>query len=338
LSEKIEWAVKLADISAEKRQWLWEPRIPSGELTLIAGIQGIGKSMVLVDILARVTTGRRWPDGKECQPGSIVLLPAEDSLTTTIRPRFEAACADIDKVVIVRGAPNRKIKDKLLPFDLGRDLPCLIELAMTRKDIRVIAIDPVGSYLGDIDVHRENFVRNVMYSLRAELAEKFGIAVVGIVHLKKGGMEESALSRILGSVAFTATARTVWGVAQDNDDPDRKLFIPMKHNLSAKATSGMEFFIISSKNGEGAVKWGGKIDVLAEEAMIDTGMRPQVQREKAKKMLIQLLKGGPKSANEVIEEIGSKDISLGTIKSAKKDLKVKSIKQPNGQWVWILPK
>jgi len=331
------WAVSLSTIETKPREWFWEPRIPAGELTLIAGIQGIGKSILIIDMLSRITTGKFWPDGKKCLEGTAVLLPAEDNLSSTIRPRFDAAKADVDKVMIVRGAPKPGKKDKLLPFDLGRDLPHLVHLAQSVDDIRAIAIDPVGSYLGDIDIHRENMVRNVMYALRADLAEKYGIAVLGIVHLRKGGIDDSALSRILGSVAFTAAARTVWGVAQDADDPSRKLFIPMKHNLTAHAVAGLEFFVVTGLNGEGVVKWGKSIDVLAEEAMTDRGMKPQVQRERAKKMIVDILRKGPKLAGEVMEEITQEDISEGTVKAAKKDLKVKSIKS-KGQWIWMLPK
>lgn len=333
-----DWAINLSSIKAVPRDWLWEPRIPAGELTLIAGIQGIGKSMLIIDMLSRITIGKSWPDKMKNIEGTVVLLPAEDNLSSTIRPRFDAAKANLDKIIIVRGAPSKKTRSKLLPFDLGRDLPCLVHLARTIEDIRAIAIDPVGSYLGDIDIHRENMVRNVMYALRVDLAEKFGIAVLGIVHLRKGSEDDSALSRILGSVAFTAAARTVWGVAQDDDDPTRKLFIPMKHNLTAKAVAGLEFFIVTAVSGEGVIKWGESVDILAEEAMTDKGMRPQVQREKAKKMIIQLLKTGPQLASEVMEKVVEQDISPGTVKAAKKSLKVKSVKQKGGEWLWILPK
>lgn len=333
------WAIKLSDVKAEKRDWLWKPRIPAGELTLVAGIQGIGKSILVIDMLSRITTGKPWPDGEKCAEGAVVLLPAEDRLSSTIRPRFDAARADTDRITIVRGAPIKgKGKDKIVPFILDRDLPCLIHLAQTIENVKVFAIDPIGSYMGNIDVHRENMVRNVMYALQVDLAEKYDVAVLGIVHLRKGGLEDSALSRILGSVAFTAAARTVWGVAQADDDPTRKLFIPMKHNLTAAAATGLEFFVVPGINGEGVVRWGKAIDELAEDAMTDKGMRPQVQREKAKKMLIKILYKGPMSAADVMEKLGSEEISENTIRAAKKELKIKSVKQFNGEWQWILPK
>src|SRR5262245_7131954 len=43
-------------------QWLWERRLPVGQLTLLAGDPGTGKSLVALDLAARVSTGALWPD------------------------------------------------------------------------------------------------------------------------------------------------------------------------------------------------------------------------------------------------------------------------------------
>lgn len=43
-------------------RWIWEQRFPAGKLALLNGPQGSGKSMLFIDIIAHVTTGRDWPD------------------------------------------------------------------------------------------------------------------------------------------------------------------------------------------------------------------------------------------------------------------------------------
>jgi hypothetical protein len=43
-------------------QWLWPNRIPRGCLTLIVGQPGIGKSLLAVDLAARLSAARPWPD------------------------------------------------------------------------------------------------------------------------------------------------------------------------------------------------------------------------------------------------------------------------------------
>ena len=62
------------------------------------------------------------------------------------------------------------------------------------------------------------------------LAAKYRVAVVCVTHFTKakGG---SALSRVTGSFAFVAAARSVFTVTRKRDDPDQRIFTPAKNNL-----------------------------------------------------------------------------------------------------------
>ena len=57
-----------ADVEPETIQWLWPNRIPLGKLTVLAGLGGLGKSFVTLDIAARVSIrgGATWPDDVRC--------------------------------------------------------------------------------------------------------------------------------------------------------------------------------------------------------------------------------------------------------------------------------
>ena len=79
-------------------RWLWPRRIPLGKLTLIAGDPGLGKSLVTIDIAARVSKGSGFPDGAPCEPGDVIILSAEDDAEDTIRPRLDAAGADVSRI------------------------------------------------------------------------------------------------------------------------------------------------------------------------------------------------------------------------------------------------
>jgi hypothetical protein len=50
-----------ADHPAEPVRWLWQHRIPLGKVTLHAGDPGLGKSLLALDIAARVTRGANFP-------------------------------------------------------------------------------------------------------------------------------------------------------------------------------------------------------------------------------------------------------------------------------------
>ena len=54
-----------ADIQPTRLRWLWPGRIPLGKVTVIAGDPGVGKSLVTIDMAARVSNGTQWPDGTD---------------------------------------------------------------------------------------------------------------------------------------------------------------------------------------------------------------------------------------------------------------------------------
>src|SRR5918994_1060379 len=52
-----------ADVTTKPVEWEWEGRIPRGKLTMGDGDPGVGKTVVTMDIAARKSTGRPFPDG-----------------------------------------------------------------------------------------------------------------------------------------------------------------------------------------------------------------------------------------------------------------------------------
>lgn len=92
------FAVLIESIEAIKPKplsWLWPNRIPLGKLTILAGDPGLGKSLLTLDLAARISKGYKFPDGEEAEIGDIILISAEDDPADTIRPRLEAAGADL---------------------------------------------------------------------------------------------------------------------------------------------------------------------------------------------------------------------------------------------------
>src|SRR5262249_33991348 len=95
--------VCMADVQAKAIDWLWEHRFAIGKVSVLAGEGGQGKSTVLCDIAARVTTGERWPDGADNgTSGSVIFLTSEDDPEDTLKPRLIAAGADVNRVFIIR--------------------------------------------------------------------------------------------------------------------------------------------------------------------------------------------------------------------------------------------
>jgi hypothetical protein len=67
-------------VTPEPIDWIWPGYLAAGKLTLIDGDPDQGKSLVTLDLAARLTTGRTLPDGQALPgPQSVVLLGGEDA-------------------------------------------------------------------------------------------------------------------------------------------------------------------------------------------------------------------------------------------------------------------
>ena len=90
-------------------------------------------------------------------------------------------------------------------------------------------IDPITAYMGEIDLHKMAEVRAVLHPLTM-IADKYGVALLGITHLRKSG-DGDAVLLVTGSLGFTAASRAVYFVLQDEKNRRRRLFLPAKNNL-----------------------------------------------------------------------------------------------------------
>lgn len=108
---------QLCTVERQTLHWLWPGRIPLGKLSLLAGDPGLGKSIVTLDMTARVSRSLPWPDVSllEQPIASVVLFNAEDDLADTIAPRLDKAGADGSRVFVVEGVEQWK-PDKEQPI------------------------------------------------------------------------------------------------------------------------------------------------------------------------------------------------------------------------------
>src|SRR5262249_13863330 len=112
---------KLDTVTAREVEWLWPGRIPQCKLVVIGGDPGLGKSQLTMDIVARVTTGKPWPDESGLAAlGNALVLNAEDDAADTIRPRIDAMGGDPSRVFIIDGVQDRGNEAEHLSMD--RDL------------------------------------------------------------------------------------------------------------------------------------------------------------------------------------------------------------------------
>ena len=200
--------VCIADVEPKPINWLWTEKIARGKLTLISGDPGLGKSLITVALASAVSNGARWPVGGGNAPqGSVILLSDEDAIADTIRPRLDAAGADCSRVHALQMVQEITEEGETLNrgFNLATDVERLAAVVKRLGDVALIQIDPISAYLGGIDSHKNADVRALLSPL-SDLAERFNVAIVVVTHLNKGS--GAAMYRSVGSIAFTAAART----------------------------------------------------------------------------------------------------------------------------------
>jgi putative DNA primase/helicase len=332
---------RAADINPEPIRWLWRPRIAIGKQTMLAGEPGLGKSQLTCWIAAAVTTGGFWPDNDEVAlKGSVIILSAEDDAADTIRPRLDAAGADPDKVYVVSAVRGENGKGRR-SFNLQGDL-ALLENEITKiGDVRLVTIDPVSSYLGKVDSHRNAELRAVLEPI-GEMASRLGVAVLSVTHLSKGS-GGSANSRFIGSIAFVAAARAAFIVARDPENSERRLFLPTKNNLGPEGTGlGFKIGQVVTPGGLLAptIFWDNlPVSFSANEVLApstDTSSAPA--RNEAEDFLRVLLATCSVAAKEIKLQAKEVGLSWKTVCRAKTALGVRSSKTAvDGGWEWSIP-
>ncbi|MBA7624783.1 hypothetical protein ES703_32195 [subsurface metagenome] len=342
-------AQKLSDIEPVPIHWLWFNRFAQGKLCLLVGNPGVGKSFMSLDIAARISTGNYWPDGENlpegsnrAPKGSVIIMTAEDGLADTVRPRLDKMKADCNNIFAIEGVhleqEDEQLKfwlDDKIPvtdfFDLSRDIWLLEKKLNEINNVKLIVIDPLSAYYGaKIDTHKNAAIRSVLAPL-AEMAERHNVCVVGISHLRKSA-SEAAIYRVTGSIGQTAAARSTWLIHPDKENPDRRLFICLKNNLS-REKSGLAFEI-----NDGQIEY--ELNTITESA--DDIFRDESEQGASVQEAIEFLYGffvndpNPKST-DIIGKALKAGISRRTLMRAKNTLNIISEQHPSGYWRWKLP-
>ena len=66
---------KLSDIPAKAQGWVWNGVIPEGQVTLLTGEPGVGKSLFAMDAIAKLTRGDRgFTVADQGEPGQVILF------------------------------------------------------------------------------------------------------------------------------------------------------------------------------------------------------------------------------------------------------------------------
>jgi hypothetical protein len=337
---------RLDQIEPRAIDWLWPGRLARRKLALIAGDPGLGKSQVGIDIGARLTTRAPWPDAvsihypnsASAPDGSVIVLSAEDTANDTLRPRFDAAGADVARVEVLTAAIDKDGHHRT--FSLQADLDALARKVRDMADVALVMIDPITSYMGKIDGHKTNEVRAVLEPV-ADFADDLNVAMLGISHPPKAAPAK-AINAITGSLAYVAAARLVFMAIEEPDGNGRRLLLPTKNNIGALAP-GLGFRLaqrlVTNDIVASHVVWDSEpVNMSADEAMAAGSSSSTARIADAKDFLRDALANGPRSAAEITEQAEADGIKERTLRRARGALNIIITKLGFADgWQWELP-
>lgn len=250
-------------------RWLWEDRMPLGEITLIPGREGVGKSTFLAWMASAITNGN-LPGCFQGKPRTVLYAATEDSWSYTIAPRMLAAGANLDLVfridVITDDGPSGLI--------LPRDCHYLPDIAKD-TDAAVLMCDPIMSMVDDrLSSFKAQELRKALEPLK-RYAEKAGIAVPALVHFNKGATSDIG-TLIAGARAWAEVARAVVAIAVDPEQDDCTCVVSQaKNNLGRKNLPSLAYTIddvaLETEEGVdahvGRLRWLGESDKSVEDIL-----------------------------------------------------------------------
>lgn len=330
--------VPASTVRTEKIEWLMQAWIPRRSLTLLAGREGLGKSTLACAICAKATRGQ-LDNGA---PLKALYLATEDSRSMTVKPRLQAAGADLEMV----GFLDVSFGELGGSLTLPGDYPLLEEL-IREEGIGFVVLDAAKSAMSStLNDYRDDDVRRFLEPM-AKIADDHDVAFLALVHFGKRASTDSG-NLILGSIAWSQVARSVVSVAKD-DETGTLVVSNTKGNLADRELS-REVAIVSTDVplADGGTTTTGRIEWLGESkrsARDLLGAREDEdgadERGEVEAVVIDYLEsqGGSAPAGDVLKAARAAGLSESTVKKSRRKIGVKTGRRGFGkgaQWVWTI--
>ena len=283
------------EFAPEQAEYLIEPYLPRGMVSILGGVSGAGKTSLALDVCARLSRklpsplgeggalapdeGKRGSDFAISERAREMTTPHQ-SPAVTASPKGEALLHPRPVLYLTaENDPNKVLRPRAEA--MGADLTRLYfqdgasyamgdeELAGLCRELRpaLVVFDPIQSYLGQgVQMNRAEQVRPLLDGLGA-LAKELDMAVLLISHMSKPGPGVcSALDRLLGSSDFRNAARSIVIVGKDPEHPDTRVFAHAKNSLGVPGES-QRYHI----RDNGTVAYDGPCGLTADRIIQDVG-------------------------------------------------------------------
>jgi putative DNA primase/helicase len=306
----------LCEIAPKPMRWLWPGWIGRGVLTMLDGEADVGKSTLASDLAARVSRGFVAPGSTApgAEPAAALLVAAEDHPARLLRPRLEAAGAQLPRVFF-QGDPTRG------SGDIG-PLRTLVQ----QRGVALVIVDPLQDFLNaDIPWHNDQQVRRALRPL-LELAEQTQAAVV-LVRRPTAQRKAAALC------CWTSLV-----VGREPGEPERRVLAMSRYKGGARPASLR--FRLQPREEAVAIQWDGECTWTADEAMArlsETKAEALSRVEDCVHYIRLLLHERMMPSTDFVKVCQGHGFSNATILRARKVLGVKAVRTSLCSWKVGLP-
>lgn len=301
-----------SNIESKAIEWLWFPYIPYGKITIIQGDPGDGKTSLALYLTSILSNGGQIPlIDSPTLPQIVIYQNAEDAVADTIKPRLERFGANCNKVCYLRDGSEHAIET--------------LENAIKQTGARMAILDPIQAFLGESDLQRANNIRPVMTKL-SRIAERTQCAIILVGHLNKKENGKD-LYRGLGSIDFAAAARSILMVSKvEEGEEDERMLSHIKCNIAK--CGGTLIFSLGERG----------IDGWRKATELETFDEPKSTKYKmAEKFLVNMLSDKDVKMTEIENMLKDMGFSLRTIRRAKANLGISSVRIGT-EWYWTYGK
>ena len=327
--------LSMAEVGEQDTEWVWMDYLARGEITILEGDPGIGKSFLAQMVSKCICDGEKLPTfGKATAlQGKVLHFDSENAMGKVTKKRL-----------MYNGLQNPQNfyqYDRTWSLDDDDDMDRVYRWMNEIKPVLVV-FDVINRYLGNTDSSSTKEVTHCI-DVGAQLARDFNCAVLMLRHLTKSS-KDRAIYRGTGSIAFSGGARLVFTTGNRPDGDEGEHVITTTKNNLGPWVPALTWSILKMPNRQARFQWGDfdesitSDDVVAPTNKGNRGMGEQSQ--KATDFLKQMLDEGPQDYKEIVRISETKAISLSILKKAADLLGIVRLVTGKGEKrvsMWSLP-
>lgn len=327
----------LDDVEEENIDWIWYPYLARGELSILEGDPGVGKSYLAQMVCAAIADGKRLPSVKKMPrvEGKIAYFDLENSAGSVTKKRLMTNG--------IKNITNYYQEEEPFMVD-NEERVAEVEEAIEHLKPTVIVFDTLNTYIGKADTNKGAESQQAFAWFKL-LAKRFDCSVLVLRHLTKGSRDGKALYRGQGNIAFAGMARVVMSVGLMPDDPDTRVMAVTKINVT-KPPKALTYRITElpdtlKESDRSKFEWGDFADITADDLIAGPPpVRGPSERDGAKKFLEELLKDGAVELKKIERAAETRSVDIRTIYRAADAMGVKRVVKGFGKdkkSMWSLP-